>query len=403
MLPQNHIANARLNAFIVFSLAKNIKSLAILGEWPLALFPDSTQGQKTIDIGPLPAVESLRLGSSSHHSNNSSSSNSGSQIRGIDMRKIASLLARLPNLGSLELRGGHDTLSAAQLRACSPMANLTAIKLTATSLSAVDDILLACRSGPLKHFHFSIPGGIEAACSHGNDIQGRELIDRLIEYGLEASIESLHIDTSASILFAADPWDIQLRFQTVRTLRDFHALRHLSISADSIYYPSGYPRVLLRDPNTGDERSGGRLCALLPAYIESLEITGIYAIRTKDVLELARAAFPRVRFDDLKTVRLRGDMSDAIVPIADIPYPVYYDDESDEEASGEVASGDEAEDNSEDWDSISDSEGTGICHGPTASKEIARVFLAAGVDYEFDMPQYYFNKYLGDWDKDARD
>jgi hypothetical protein len=324
------------------------------------------------------------------------------------MRKIAGLLARLPNLGSLELRGGHNTLSAAQLRSCSPMANLTAIKLTATSLSAVDDILLACRSGPLKHFHFSIPGGIEAARSHGNDVQGRELIDRLIEYGLEASIESLHIDTSASVLFAADPWDIQLSFQTVRTLRDFHALRHLSISADSIYYPSGYPRVLLRDPNTGEERSGGRLCALLPAYIESLEITGIYAIRTKDVLELARAAFPRVRFGDLKTVRLRGDMSDAIIPIADIPYPVYYDDELDEEASGEEASGeeasgDEAEDNSEDWDNIPDSEGTGICHGPTANKEIARMFLAAGVDYEFDMPQYYFNKYLGNWDKDPRD
>ena len=160
MLPQNGMASARLDAFIVFSLAKNIQSVAILGEWPLALFPDSTQGPTTIDIGRMPAVNSLRLIGSSN-----TRLQTGTQTGMVDMHKIAGLLARLPNLGSLEIRGGHNTLSAAQLLACHPMANLTTVKLTATSLPVVDDILLACRPALLKHFHFSIPAVTEAGDS----------------------------------------------------------------------------------------------------------------------------------------------------------------------------------------------------------------------------------------------
>ncbi|KAK3903064.1 hypothetical protein C8A05DRAFT_33202 [Staphylotrichum tortipilum] len=378
------VANARLNAFIVFNLAKNIKSIAILSEWPLALFADSTQGHMTINIGPLPTVENLRLGGSSSSSSNNNNGHSGPQKRMINMRKTTGLLAHLQTLSSLEIRGGDNTLSAAQVLACNPMANLTALKLTATSLAAVDDILLCCRSGPLKHFHFSIPAGREAAHNPGNDIQGRQIIDRLVEYGFAATLKSLHIDTSASILFAADQEDIRRTFMTAHSLSDFRSLRHLSISADSIYYPSGHPRVLLRDPNTGNERLAQRLCAFLPGSVQSVEITGIYAIHKDDVLELARACFPMAKFVALKTVRLRGDVGDTL-------NDVYHDDD----ASGTDESDSDASD-SDGWDSGSDWADGDMGDGPTVNEQVASLFAAAGVDYEFDTPEYYVDQCLGD-------
>jgi hypothetical protein len=65
---------------------------------------------------------------------------------------------------------------------------------------------------------------------------------------------TLHSDTSHDSLFEGAETHAEIRdegFRTIESLRDMMAsLRHLSISADNIYFPSLYPRVLLRDQNT---------------------------------------------------------------------------------------------------------------------------------------------------------
>ena len=76
---QEHIAGARLSAFLLFKLAKNIKSIAILSEWPLAVFPELKRGPRikvkqaepslanAVSPGLLLGVEELRL--DSHNEN----------------------------------------------------------------------------------------------------------------------------------------------------------------------------------------------------------------------------------------------------------------------------------------------------------------------------------------------
>ncbi len=104
-----------------------------------------------------------------------------------------------------------------------------------------------------------------------------------------------------------------------------------------------------------------------------------------------------LRFQGLKTVRLRGDKSGT----ASIPYRVYYGDDEDDDG-GNDASDDDISAN-DDGHRGSYMEGTkGKCDGPTVDKQVKKMFSAAGVDYKFDMPQYYANEYLGDWDKGPR-
>ncbi|KAK4149792.1 hypothetical protein C8A00DRAFT_18573 [Chaetomidium leptoderma] len=385
-LGRDRIANARFNAFLLFKLAKKIQCIAILSEWPLAVFPEPKPGPKikvkqaasVVDLGPLPAVEELRL----------DSSNDNPHFRShkclVDIRKCAGLLSHLTGLCILDIRGGHNVLSHEQVLSCRPaLVNITVLNLTATSKSTLDDILLCCSPRSLKHFRFTIPPVADGTLRHGNDIQGSEIINLLTEHRHCKTLETLHIDTSESVMFAADPDDIRLEFKTVDTLSHFASLRHLTISADSIYYPSLYPRVLLRDPNTG--KMGNRLIRFLPSRLESLEITGIYAIYSGDVNRLADECFRRGRLQNLKKVTLKGHRGNMLRPLGGIPYPVpEYDD---------------PEHGFDDWYEMAYEDQN---PGSEIDKDIAGCFEAAGVEYGFDMPEFYFDAFAGDWDKDPR-
>ena len=385
---QGRIANARLNAFIILKLAKNINSVAIMSEWPLALFPESKTSKtmptraNVIDPGSLPNVEDLRLDSSNENPHLTSHKCL------VDMSKTAGLLQHLPNLRILEIRGGHNNLSAEQILACRPaLVNITVLRLSATSESTLRDILMCCNPKSLKHFRFTIPAGKDSTLRFGNDIQARQVVNLLIQQRFAKTLETLHIDTSESVLLAADPADIRLRFKTAHSLAGFTALRHLSISADAVYYPSLYPRVLLRDPNTGDEHAGQCLVRLLPRNIESIVITGIYAIHPKDVSQLADACLSGRRFQNLNQIILQGCHDGATLSLGSIPYPVPEDED------------DDLEDVADKWREI---EAMAEHSGSEIDKDMEQKFGGAGVKYSFDMPQFYFDKYAGDWDKDPQ-
>lgn len=389
---QEPIAKARLNAFILFKLAKNIKSLAILGEWPLALFPERKTSSETkikikqtkpvptdvVDPGALPELKELRLDSSNENPNRVLHKCL------VDIRKIVGLISHLPNLRVLEIRGGHHSISAEQYLLCQrSMCNITALSLSATSSSALRDIILCCSANNLKQFRFTIPAGEDGTLRYGNDIQSEQVIRTLNVHGLAPTLETLQIDTSELALFAADASDIRLTFRTVPTLAPFTALRHLSISADAIYYPSLYPRILLRDDHTGEnENAGKRLMDFLPRNIESVEITGIYAIYAADVARLAKACQPGGELSRLRKVTLKGSQNSVTNPINWAPYPVPVDEEGD---------------NWEDWHGVAEE---AEAQGGALHADIVRLFDAAEVRYEFDMPEFYFDRYAGDWDAD---
>ena len=388
---QERIAHAQLNAFLLFKLAKNIKSIAVMSEWPLAVFPELKLGSKikvnnalpaparVIDPGPLPQVEVLRIGSGTEKPHLT-----GSGARMIDITKTVGLFSHLPNLRDLEIRGGNNTLSAAQVHACRPnLNNVTVLNLSATSEFAMRDILLCCNPKNLKHFRFTIPPKSERNMSMaGNDIHGERIIDILTQYGVAKTLLTLHIDTSQSALLALGRDSIRREFETAPTLNHLTSLRHLSISADAIYFPSLHPRVLLRDPNTGAEHEGQRLVHFLPRNLESLEITGLYAIHPRDVASLAKETLPGGRFEHLKKVVFKGDPGCAALDERN-PYPVPRREDPDDQFS--------------DWDAVEEmSRVTGL----ETEGEVKRAFAAAGVIYGFDMPELYFDEYVGEWDNE---
>ncbi len=384
---QERIANAKLNASLLFKLAKNIKFISVVGEWPLAVFSESNLGSDikvnkalpapsdVIAPGPLPQVDVLRIGCSNNNSHLASDTHM------IDIAKAAGLFFHLPNVRNLEIRGGHSTLSAAQVTACRPnFNNITVLNLSATSESALRDILSCCNSKNLRHLRFSVPPRTERSLIAGNDIHGQRIIDILTQYGVAETLLTLHIDTSQSTLFALGRDSIRREFETAPTLNHLTSLRHLSISADTIYFPSLHPRVLLRDPNTNAEHEGKRLINFLPHNLESLEITGLYALHPQDVASLAKETFPGGRFGQLKKVTLKGDPGYTARDERN-PYPVPRREDPDDEFL--------------DWDAVEEmSRVTGL----ETEEEMKLVFAAAGVSYGFDMPEFYFGEYVGDWD-----
>jgi hypothetical protein len=389
---QNHIANARLNALLLFKLAKNIKSIAIMSEWPLAVFPELKPGRRikvkqaeptpvnAVGPGLLLGVEELRIDSSNENRHAVSS-----KCR-VDIHKVAGLFSHVPNLRNLEIRGGHNLFSATQLPVCQPaLKKITTLTLTATSVSTLSDILSCCTPTNLKHFRFTIPAGEDGTLRHGNDIQGRTIINLLLEHNLSATLSTLHIETSESTFFAADPADIRLAFNTAHTLSGFTSLEKLTISADTIYYPSMYPRILLRDRHTGT--ADKRLVTFLPRSLSTLEITGIYAIHSDEVAELAVVCQqPNNEFAHLKKVTLRGYDGAVTRPIGWATYPVPgYDDE------------DENNTISQDWHSV---EHEAKDNGALLGLEVSKKFKDAGVEYAFDMPEFYFDRYAAAWDQD---
>ncbi|KAL2125834.1 hypothetical protein VTI74DRAFT_2557 [Chaetomium olivicolor] len=173
------------------------------------------------------------------------------------------------------------------------------------SKRSLQDIVMICSPNMLKPFRFIIDGNFPT------DPTGEEVIS-LLEYGLHQMLESLRLDTTECLHFGHDPEDLRSFFKTVETLRDFRSLRRLSISNDSIYYPSLYPRVLLCDPYTGDPEAGTRLVNFLPRSLESVEVTGIYAIHLNDVSELVDACGEGKQLQYLRERRPQGRRPSAL-------------------------------------------------------------------------------------------
>jgi hypothetical protein len=389
---QERIAHARLNAFLLFKLAKKIQSIAILSEWPLAVFTEIKPGPKIIvqqaqtttagvlDPGVLLKVEELRLDSSIENPHRSSGKCQ------VNISKTAGLLSHLPNLRNIEICGGHGNVSFEQLQNfCRPsLANITVLTLTATTDSALDDILLCCSPENLKHFRFTIPAA-DRHLWNGTDVQGSRVVALLEQCGLHKSLETVYIDTSNSTLFADGLPDIGPPFETVSTLSAFTALRNLTISADNIYYPSLFPRVLLRDGNTGNEHSYRRLIDFLPPSIESFEILAIYAIHTREVAHVPDECHPHGKLPKLKSVLLRGQTDDSDVPrpITRCRYPLPTDG---------------GEDTFEDWHHVAD---VAKADGERINKELRDRYKKAGVKDEFDMPEFFIDQYVAEHDFDA--
>ncbi|KAK4035193.1 hypothetical protein C8A01DRAFT_48580 [Parachaetomium inaequale] len=381
------IANARLNAFVLFKQAENIQSIAILSEWPLALFPELKPARRIIvqqaqpttagalNLDPLCKVEELRLDSSNENPHR------GSQKCQVDISKIANFLTHIPKLRNLEIRGGTGQLIGMQIPACRAFfKNITVLNLTATSASTARNIFWCCSNQSLKHFRFTIPAGAGCILRDGHDVQGSAIVALLRELRRQKTIETLHIDTAESTLFAANVADISERFNTVSTLSDFTALRHLTISADNIYYPSQFPRVLLRDGNTGNEHSHRRLIDFLPTTIESFEILAIYAIQTRDVAHVPDECHPRGKLPKLKSVLLHGQTDDSDVPrpITRCRYPLPTDG---------------GEDNFEDWYHVAD---VAKADGKRINEQMAGRYKEAGVKYKFDMPEFFIDQYVAE-------
>ncbi len=358
-----------------------------MSEWPLAMFPELKLGSnikvknalpapaRVVSPSLLPRVEVLRIGSSNENRHLSS----GARL--IDITKTVGLFSHLSNLSNLEIRGGHNTLSAAQVNACRPnLNNITTLNLSATSESTLRDILACSNPKNLKHFRFTIPPKNERNLIAGNDIRGERIIDILTQYGVAEALLTLHIDTSQSALLALGRDSIRREFETAPTVNHLTSLRHLSVSADTIYFPSLHPRVLLRDPNTDAKHEGQRLVHFLPHNLETLEITGLYAIHPRDVANLAKETLQGGRFEHLKKVVLKGDPSCAMLDEQN-PYPVPRREDPDDQFP--------------DWDAVEEmSRVTGL----ETEREMKRLFAAAGVSYGFDMPEFYFDEYVGEWD-----
>ncbi|AEO64838.1 uncharacterized protein THITE_112021 [Thermothielavioides terrestris NRRL 8126] len=355
-------AKARLHAFVLFKLAKNITSVAIQSDWPLGLFP-ATKAPKiivkqaiTVEPGCLPNVEELRLDSGYENPNRHRHPHRHGQMVIVDVRKMTGLLSRVPNLRTLRIRGAHFTFPAEKSELVRPvLTNLTTLDLTSVDQDTLTSILAYCTPANLKHFRFTIDSvGRRNLFRPGDEMRGHNIIDLLESHNFAASLESLHIDTTKNILLASrDPRDFcRDGYETIESLRSFTALRHLSISAENIYFPSGYPRVLLRDPYTGDEDAGQRLVSFLPRNIESVEITGVYAIHVKDVEQLAAAC----RNTD---TTMAGTDDDAQFCFPNLKRAV----------------------------------------GAEINAHIASLFREAGVDYHFDRPEFFFDQYAGDFDE----
>ncbi|KAL2022939.1 hypothetical protein VTK56DRAFT_4154 [Thermocarpiscus australiensis] len=194
---------------------------------------------------------------------------------------------------------------------------------------------------------------------------------------LSAGLVTLEIDTSQSKIYtdAVETGQTLLHnLRTVPSLAHFTSLRHLAISIDAIYYPSLFPRVLLRDDHTGPQR----LVDFLPEQLETLEIKGIYAIPAHEVELLGRACRDG-RFPRLKEVVLE---SGGVTGRGNAPYDLT--------GLGEAFSRDEVEREGEKW-------------GPWFSRRILELFCSAGVTYGFDNPEFFSDVYFGTWGQDYSD
>ncbi|KAH6628913.1 hypothetical protein F5144DRAFT_631962 [Chaetomium tenue] len=449
------IANSRLNAFLLFKLAKKAKAVAILSEWPLAVFPElrlpgpETVGNETIQASRgkhpdslLPEVETLRLDSSNENPHRRSTKCV------VDMNKIVGILSHVSNARNLEIRGGDHLMSGQKARdICRPaLKNITALYLDATSGSGITSILLCCNPENLKYFRFTIPPGLYDNVMRSAKVQAYKVVHLLERCSMHETLETIHIDTTYAVYYANIPG--RTAFTTVPSFKAFTALRRLIISADNIYYPTVFPRVLLRDGNTsdgstddgndndenpgddnpGDDNTGDdnpgdqttgdqiasdentgtgnstdgnpadenaveeepvheprflRLINFLPRSIESFEVVSIYAIHLQEVTNIPRECHPDGKLPNLKRVILQGlpEGAGILESVNKCEYPVPLE---------------EGEDIFDDWHHI-----TRHSHdfAPYRREEVAACYAEAGVEYSFDMPEYFIHEYIGEWNQ----
>ncbi|KAK3311698.1 uncharacterized protein B0T15DRAFT_572014 [Chaetomium strumarium] len=327
---------ARFNAFVLLKLARKATAVAMLSEWPFVLFPATKPTPRiqvkgatpqpptnTVDLGRLPQIVEMRLdtdspylgtlGAQSGHGYVETGPRARPAWYKVDLAKVVGLLVRVPNLRILRLRGVDAGPSASAIFAWgrlavtgSTLANLTTLDLVSINRDALCDIIRCCSPRSLRHVSFQIAHGAEGDARPGDEVKGTTVLALLDEFDLAENLRTLRIDTAHNYLFkdgirAQSHDDIRDDgFRTVESLRDLASLRHLSLSADNIYFPSLYPRVLLRDKHTDGKshRDGERLLTLLPSNIETLEITGIYAMHVKDMRMLARACGDDDHYND---------------------------------------------------------------------------------------------------------
>jgi hypothetical protein len=221
----------------------------------------------------------------------------------VDLNAAKELLCRLTSLRRLSVCGAlgsfwtdsvGDTL----------FQNLTALELPLCSLGLryFEDILESCTPGTLKRFTFSC--GQAGDASTVEYATGSVVLHLLNHYRHAQNLESLELDTSKSSWWMG--W-MSVFQRTVKSVCHFSSLRHLSISADSIYsWGTGTMQGrLAADKYTGLER----LVEFLPSSLQSLEITAIWAIPIADVrmlVEDCEAEFPELTKVVLKRCDLPG-------------------------------------------------------------------------------------------------
>ncbi|KAJ4298333.1 hypothetical protein N0V88_003358 [Collariella sp. IMI 366227] len=412
-------SKARLNAFLLFKMAPNITSLAILSEWPLAVFsllPARIPGPKIVvkqattkPTAPLATIKALRL-------ENDTARPDGFGCC-VDLGHCADLICRLPKLRSLTIRGAANSFSLEQMSACRPiLAKLTTLDVISTSKRFLEGLIMCCSPDNLKHFRFTIDSNRQPA----TDTTGNEIVFLLADHGLHKKLESLHLDTANNMMFANDIFNQASppQFKTVETLRNFRSLRHLSISNDNIYFPSLHARVLLRDPNTEDPNngdpnidlnieSGTRLVNFLPRSLETLKITGIYAILEYDVAKLVDACGKNGRLQRLRTVVLKGDSSgfyNRQIPDT-FSYTESNRDEEGHRLEGALTDSDRDTNTylREDmalsarlWEWGGVAEGAERV-GPEINQNLIDEFREVGVEFRCDCPEFFIGKYVAEW------
>ncbi|GAB1312529.1 hypothetical protein MFIFM68171_02739 [Madurella fahalii] len=368
----DRVPGARFNVFVLFKLAKNINSVIIRSEWPLAVFAQfptpaeikdklkikvvNIESKTKLKINldrtvPLSGIQELHL--------TSNIINLWTAKHVVDLSKAADLLVRLPNLRRLSSQGSTGSFCTA-IVGDSVFSNLTELDLASCSLTlpSLRDILSSC-SAKLKRFRFSCESESDNTNHIGTGIAGADIIQILDMAELSGSLHSLEVDTSDSETFTNIwGWPTFARnFRTIPSLGHFASLRHLCISADNIYFPAMSPGMLVQDDNSGPLR----LVQFLPAGLETLEITGITAIHLQDVEALAQACEKRDPLHALKRIVFRAD---GALHLADV------DDEPEQVMEGRKFE----------------------------NMAMAELFAAAGVEYEFEQPEFFTTFYSGTWD-----
>ncbi|KAL2261981.1 hypothetical protein VTK26DRAFT_2814 [Humicola hyalothermophila] len=428
---------ACLNTLALFKLAKHIRLTVVLGEWPLAVFsnyfsfaenrPTSSSfalargttispvsanscdapmlrvfktrpfraadtGNTTIEVNlhaknPLVVVHEWHRATCDHE---------WLQHR-VCLSEPQAAIARAKDLGTIRVRGGIGRLETNKLS----RHNLSRVHEldfaeAAVPLARVAEMIGLSRCGALRTFKFAIASRsrIEVVPSLASSITGADILGKLVENGHEEWLETVVVDTAGSDVFTV-AWEAWSRhaFHTFPTLAGFATLRGLTVSADLIWFPSMYPRVLLvdKDRHNGEHPgSDQRLVNFLPGQLQTLAIVGIYAIPVQDVKALARHVLASrskaddlssggKKFPNLRRVRLRagGTVSGEGIEIPyDVPESQYYS-------------------HHEDWEAV---ENDAVTLGACMNTQVAKLFRQAKVEYDFDKPEFFFDAFCGSWD-----